>query len=600
MNPNKQEINNNYNNYSNLNNNNKNSDPPINPWSNNPRKLPPKPLPKVPIVKKSSSLAPREEDLDVCITQPFIQDEVPPLPLYDHKIKQEQTSNNQKTINNFKHIKGRWEDEYGNKAKEDIIRIKTVNLLKEATLKTLEYLKSKIVNSKSIFDKASTGTVTSLYEARVQELTHQLTEYNQMPRNWANSNYFRDILRAKPRLKFEYNLLIKKYLPLPINMRIHICQVFNNTTKTKEKSELVRVGVISDMRNGFTNLKQLKQLAHELKEGRTENLFQLKHEIIHKTERQLKKGNYNVFGSAQYALNEIQDLESIHATIENRRQFMMLQALPLILEHAKKSELDKIDLLKIIDVRLLNHKANKIDSQTGWYHNEANELLDMNEIFKELSTKLLICDGQGPFIDENGDIHLPQLVKTPEGEIKKIQIFAAVVNHSVQGYTKNDGVAREVNLESYSRLVMRFPHQSHIDIAKVLMKKTTGYASALDLLDIAQQKDFKISTGCLSAKDRTGFLGAAWVVFKKMDCFSDKYKRKVIRKQLNAKYPAIKVIIDNTGTKSMKVRFFLPGVTDDFEGIALRIGSIAHQLLEMLKENVKLYLQSKEAKKENV
>lgn len=551
----------------------------------------PKPLPKTPRLRTQNSVV-QEHVLDQHLLESHHL--APQTRPTQHHFSP--ASPSKKPTYNFDHIKNEWKDNRGNKAEEEILRLKTVDLMTIAAQKELAYLRTKVSRLKSSTSTPMTEKIGALFASRIQELSRQVSEYEHMASDWASSNYFRDIFRGHPRLKFEYSLLVNKYLPLPVNMRIHTCKVFNQATKTIENSEIVRLGVVSDMSNGFTNLKELKQIEQELKKGHTHHLLQLQNDIIRRTEKELKKGHHNVFGAANYALSEVKDLATIQQTLEKRRQFLITQALPLVLEHAKKSELDKIDLLKMIDVRLLNHKKQKIDPKTGWFHNETNELLDMAEIFKELSDKVLICDGQGPFIDEQGNIHLPQLVTNSDGSYKKIAIFAAVVNHSVQGHTKNDGASHEVNLETYSRLVMKFPNESHMDIAKVLMKKKTSYATAVDLIDAAHRKGYKISTGCLSAKDRTGFVCAAWVVFKRMACFSETYKRKVIRKQLNAKYPAVKVVLDNTGAKRMKLGpFFLPGVTDDFAGIMIRIGTMASTVIEILKENARISMQCKEA-----
>lgn len=505
----------------------------------------------------------------------------------------------------FKIIRATWKDKNGNSAEELIERINIVGAMKNICQKEMDYFTKKI-HELEVKNHKTPNDIKQIIHLKkhLTELTIKIGKYNSLQYEWANSNYYRDLIRNHNNIKTPFRELIQKYFPIPINMRIHSCTVKaaqgNNTTV--EKNELVRLGVVSDMRNGFTNLKELKDIVAYNDTKKLDKVRARIQQRVDKLDLSDKESRNRVVESANYALAQLTDIESVKAAIEERRRFLTEQALPLIVEQARNAGLEKDDvtLLKILDVRLLNHKTNALDPDTGWCHNEANELLDMAEIFKEFSEKKLICDGSGPFLDENGDIHLPQSIQSKDGEHKTVELFAAVINHSVQGYTKNTGATRKVNLESLSRIMIRFPTEDYSDLEKKLMKENTGFMSAINLIDLGLKHNFKTSTGCLSSKDRTGFVCAAWVVLKRMGCFTTEAKRKILRKQLKPKGPAVKVALDNSGTPSLKLTPLLPGVTDHLEGILFRIRSLAKQIKDTWEENRRIHKDLEQKTDDNI
>ena len=424
-----------------------------------------------------------------------------------------------------------WNEGEDKSAVEIIYRVDTIKEMIKITQKEIEYHESKEKEPHTL--------------NRIVELTNDLAKYEAELTTWASTNYFRDKLRGQKDINSNYSQLVDSYMPIPNNMRLHSIKVEEKIkvgNKEEDKvitHELVRLGIISDMRNGFTNLKQLKELKEQLERKPRDfsGLNKLKETIFVQMEEELKKGHNNVLGAFEYALEEIQNLDSINATIERRKAFLTKQALPLILQHAKSSNLSEIDTLKVLDVRLVNPEAVSIDPNTGFCHHEGNELLDMAEIFKEFSEKKLICDGKGPFIDNDGNIHLPTLLNV-DGKPKEINLFAGVVNHNVKWNAKNEGISWDVNKETYARYAdsMRkkqgealneledlkndpkvspfgleekekklSANKKAIDkelsrLSPLIFKERTGYSSANKILDFAEEHGFKISTGCSAPK----------------------------------------------------------------------------------------------------
>ncbi len=78
----------------------------------------------------------------------------------------------------------------------------------------------------------------------------------------------------------------------------------------------------------------------------------------------------------------------------------------------------------------------------GFVNNEKNQILDMKAIYGLLEGKEILFDGTGPYLDEDGVIHLPIRL---EGRQERVTFKPIFSNISVQGDIGNHGVQREIN-----------------------------------------------------------------------------------------------------------------------------------------------------------
>lgn len=471
------------------------------------------------------------------------------------------------------------------KAKETVIRASTFVFLKESAEKELAYLEK---HSPSLPYRGMT------VEKRKQQLTKRIfqCQNNFKTRDWATSNYFRDFLRGRSKLQsnhpFEVRLgtykqiIEEEYLPASINMRSHFCHISGGDVNVVE-----RIGVISDMSNGFTNLKELKEIKEELeKNGLSKKLATLKNNIQKIATKEKHKGNKHIEIATAYALDQVKNLTALEATIAARRIHLEDQFLQLVMQHVNSSNrLDQLTDFSMIHVGLLCQDKEEIDN-TGWNHNEANEMSDMAEIFNEFRGKSIIFDGTGPFIDEKGNIHVPKQVKN-----KSLTLNPFFVNSSVQGHSKKskNKTAIDINLNSFKELKKLLSNHEEIltEMSLIFDKgNDTSYVTAINLIYWARQADLMISTGCLSAKDRTGFTCAGDSVLNQMHDLPLAGKRKFMKEQMKKDAPPVLVVRDNNpDTHIIKVTpFFIPKITDTPSGVISRAGGYTKQGVEILLE----------------
>ncbi len=477
----------------------------------------------------------------------------------------------------FRSIRQIWRYEKGGEAEEIVDRVDTFKDLQEAAHKEQDYLKDL---QKKTSDPAKIQTINT----RLQALDKTIAKCAEAKTTWANSDYFRDKLRGKAELNFEkgadavitaYEKIIENnYYPAapPVNMRYHKCQAGT------EEAGWLRVGVVSDMSNGFTNLKALNELSSAIDENLDPDTLrnEMANNILTQWGKAKEKGKHNVDASAGYALKQLgytpgqikgafisrkldiplddRAKKIIGETVEKRKQVLSSQFLQIVMEQSKHLSPEDIEsgTLKILHVSLLNQQSKKIDS-TGWNHDEENEMLDMAEIFKLFNGKQLVQDNKGPFIDLEGNIHLPNI----GGDLSLQALF---FNQSVQGNTKNDRTQQEINEATLFDTKMDLTHP----LSKSLDRENTSYTSAADMIFKGIEIGYKVSCGCLSAKDRTGFVSACVAdrVMEKAQ-FSKEARAEFMRGQIKEDSPAVKIIRDNTGTKIMKVSpFFIEGFTE--------------------------------------
>ncbi|CRX38973.1 hypothetical protein [Estrella lausannensis] len=526
-----------------------------------------------------------------------------------------------------KRIEMTWDDGEGHSAKEVIERRDTVKSLRKQSLQELKYITSRLKN------EPLDAPAKEKLEARKQQLLEIIQRCDSSPVEWANSDYFRDILRGDPLLSSKENpeglegainryehLMQKEYLTLApsVNMRYHSCSV-----EGKQEGWL-RLGIISDMSNGFVDLQSLQVLRKSLLNNDSETASTLRKEIasdIISFWRDAALSNkVNADASAGYALRELgysmetivaikaaidktrpvsktllalqpQDMPALKdrmdKTIEKRMQVMQGQFLQMVADHAGRLSEEDVQsgMMKMIHVSLLSQSSKAIDG-SGWFHNEEVEIKDMAALFDHFDNKMLIADAKGPFIDKDGNLHVPPNAAFQEGQ--ELSLRSIFVNQSVQGNTKNNKTQRKINERAYAKL-SEFHLADDKPLKRLLHGRKSGYTNAADTVDLVIKAGFKTSTGCLSAKDRTGFVSALKVDrLMKNNGFTPKVRRRILRHQLGPDSPAVLVIKDNTGTSIMKIKpFLIEGLTKDtfsIKGWTTRATVYLRQGIEILKE----------------
>ena len=526
-----------------------------------------------------------------------------------------------------KRIEMTWDDGDGHSAKEVIERRDTVKSLRNQSLQELKYVDSRLRKEPLQPEEREK------LEIRKQELLEIIQHCDNSPVEWANSDFFRDILRGDPLLSSKQNpdglegainrydqLMQKEYLKMApaVNMRYHSCEVEG------QKEGWLRLGIISDMSNGFVDLGSLKVLHKSLSNNDSETASALRKEIATDIisfwrDAHISK-KVNADASAGYALRELgYSMETIQAiktaidetrpvdkrllslepedmpalkerldqTVEKRMHVMQGQFLQMVSDHAGRLSEEDVQsgMMKMIHVSLLSQSSKAIDG-SGWFHNEEVEIKDMAALFEHFDNKMLIADAKGPFIDKDGNLHVPPNAAFQEGQ--ELSLRSIFVNQSVQGNTKNNKTQLEINERAYAKLSeLNFPDDK--SLKRILHGKKAGYTNAADMVDLVINAGFKTSTGCLSAKDRTGFVSALETDrLMKKNGFPPKMRQSILRHQLGPNSPAVLVIKDNTGTSIMKIKpFMIEGITKNtysVKGWATRAAVYLRQGVEILKE----------------
>lgn len=392
------------------------------------------------------------------------------------------------------------------------------------------------------------------YKNKVDFYTRQYTnilnfEVTNNKKAWLDTNYFRDLIREK-----KFFGAIKEYICAPINMRYQELEYPKpepeidkpSTEKTQpnsidaplpsepqEKVGFVRVGVMSDMTNGWFSLADLKKMKEdsakikakfeeiEKKRDSTPTLMQkikgyIRGEQVERfNENQRTSMNYalstldTAYNATENNLSEDEINKEIDLLIEERKMKLQQKMICLIQEQVVKNphKFQKGQPFEMIHVGLLNQKSVNLD-ETGWMHDERVEMEDMHEIFNEFDTKKIIFDEEGPYIDKDGNPHLPPPSKDLNREEFDLKTY--FFNFSVQGNTDNDGIQKDINEEGmkkfYKNQSVNVTSQASFMVNTVKAKRS-GYEKAENFIhSLLKNKEIVISVGCLSAKDRTGFL----------------------------------------------------------------------------------------------
>lgn len=424
-------------------------------------------------------------------------------------------------------------------------------------------------------------------------------------------------------------------LGVPVNFRHHSCDVTERTGEHETIGGHFRVGVMTYQANGHTHLNELKQLRQLWVSNKEEGQKAIEGKIkeLERGKVDLKEGKSVSFSIARknesidFAVNQLRNLMRDHSDVITERSFYLeSQFVHLLVGQAEKNQSQVVDpnnhAFSLIHLALLNRTTDKAD-RSGWHHNEANQMQDMQAIFQSFDGKEIVFDGKGPYVDLDGNVHMPQKVMV-DGHAKKMTIDANFMNVSVQGHTKNDGIQASINTQTIDKLLKQADERFYNAFVKdlpippsyhegvKLLKKVkadlnlgkSSYRVAEDISVALTKMGIPTSVGCMAAKDRTGFVSARTILRHMYDKMTDQ------RSALHVSDPAelarlqdrfnegivtdegcaSRVITDNTGARKLKISApTLPGI-----GVVGRVKQAAGSLKEMffpLKSNIVLPLE---------
>jgi len=340
-----------------------------------------------------------------------------------------------------------------------------------------------------------------------------------------------------------------------------------NDSDSSHHYKLLRLGTIVHT-NGFTDLETLEKAVQDESSIQTDPETSPKatqedspiKEKITRLEQILDRG---FFVKKKMPLTEHQkralelaiiDLKDPRKTLIERR-FLFEQQMLFLINHQVQSCPPQADSDSFIlwHQALLNPSKKKFEKE-GWMHDEKRELKDLAFIFNEFNERT-ICFGTKetvPYIGKRGTIHLP----APDGVKigKRVTLKTRLINISVQNHKKHaiafqqkiNGVFRQkfeelfitqakklLNIETNSIDGLRntlsteqWRGQNQIDwinlqkiktcisiyedICRTLDKTKSQKSPCFDLATkvalIPCLLQVPFSTGCLSAKDRSGYI----------------------------------------------------------------------------------------------
>lgn len=399
-----------------------------------------------------------------------------------------------------------------------------------------KHLEQKLSNALSNDERKQVERDFKYYKQALKNATAYKTK------NWIDSNYFRDLIKQAK----SFTQAIQAYVSAPVNMRYQELQVQGN-----RQVGFYRVGIMSDMRNGWFSLTDLKRMQKDPEEI---------HKHINRIESYIKDHSLkgNKLESALYALNQLKEVvnqakltanpTALQEVTEDRKRVIQQQMIQLINGQVKQNpEKVKQALLSgrsfdIVHVALLNQKSVTLDA-TGWMHDERVEMEDMQEIFEEFKGKTLVFGSTGPLID--GDkVYLPY---TFEGlSNREVKLETHFLNTSVQGNINNEDRQKEINIKGAVSLLKERPDLFDKKLQhKLLESSKSGYGVAEDVvMALLADPTLCVSLGCLSAKDRTGFLSER-IMLRNLKV-PNPQKNPFEKDIFNAKGPAAKVVAENT------------------------------------------------------
>lgn len=307
------------------------------------------------------------------------------------------------------------------------------------------------------------------------------------------------------------NARLVKYTP-PKNINAVKNPFDGSTVESKDDMKLVRLGAMTDARNGFTNLGELKELS-AMSPGDREEFIEKKLTELKSLKSQCKEGSQQM-AAVDKGIAEWENFKTepgaINKAIEERRACLRDQFAVLLKIQIEENGVNPSEAFQLAHVALLNEtKEQKLD-KTGWVQNEANQLRDMAEIFDEFNGKTIYF-GDKFYVDAEGAIHLPRGKNVPEN-CDSIKLETIFVNIDVRK-GKNAKIQKQINLsfEKLQKSIEKIKDPQVRDakraqwnkIAIKLNKNESSNEIAEDVVLLLHDLKIPMSLGCMSAKDRT-------------------------------------------------------------------------------------------------
>lgn len=296
-----------------------------------------------------------------------------------------------------------------------------------------------------------------------------------------------------------------------------------------ESFHWLRVPVMSDYRNGSITLQDLEASAADSRTHIAEDLE--------------KTGRKSLTAAQKTGLAYARTLLTTPQDSYIKRHYILEQQMLFYLEQQLAANPDAIKdgSFTVVHMSLLNFAA-KSFSTSGWMHDEGKEAQEMSYLFAQFNGKTLYFDAHEgrSYIDEKG-IHVP----VPRGKdlLKPVTLNTCFFNISVQNHTfeavEKQNVYNFRAFQPLTEVVNRAKIAAHIRISEkkekshasfsesdkkdlykdfltlnacnlfnaAVMRLSTGhstYARAFDIGAALALLQIPFSTGCQSAKDRTG------------------------------------------------------------------------------------------------
>jgi len=328
------------------------------------------------------------------------------------------------------------------------------------------------------------------------------------------------------------------------------CFMHSLTLRDAQRFEIFRLGAMVH-KNGFTHISDLCQsIETDSPPAQVMKLREVLQRGFYKKENKpLTQHQREAITSA------ITNLENPKEALIERQFVFQQQMLFLLNQQIQFHPPRHKSTFTLCHQTLLNPSKESLEN-CGWMHNEKNELEDMRAIFEWFDQKEIIFSSQesAPYISERGTIHLPAPKGIEPG--KRVKLETCLLNTSVQRHTKealrfqqklnSDGIKKveqllikraqkilnsqsttlsdlfdelskkQHNLMNRARWLtlqqLRDAMETFSDIyhsltkIKNISKKDSSYDLAVELAKVLLLINVPLSSGCLSAKDRTGYM----------------------------------------------------------------------------------------------
>jgi|688.fasta_scaffold00765_16 hypothetical protein len=390
-----------------------------------------------------------------------------------------------------------FKDQDGNEfCKETAVRAHTMQLYREQLKAEKQYLQRLPNKTPEIL-------------ARLIKINEELQRYQNSPATWGSTN--------TPRLLFKkYRDNAKEIeIPLLCNLRSHKVEFMANPENATATN---RSAALSDFSHGETNLQELEdylillnapsvQDEHFKEYHQKYNSYFKKYynsNILYEKDVELLKKN--IKARIEKAYGQPMDVEKIRQLATERRKYLERLMLQDLFLHLSESP-PKSDTIFYGRTCMLDPMKPGKTEEVGFYNSERNQLLDMKALYDGLEgRKIFFTSTRAPFIDEKGNIHMPQ---TLSGGRKTAVMNTFLINTCVQGNKKNTGLQRAVNEDAVLKLDQLQLNATQQKLArelknKLMHQKKTNFDLACEAIQFMHSVGYA-SADCYGGKDRTGY-----------------------------------------------------------------------------------------------